>query len=76
MYSDGNGNVNISARAGGQGHVEPKVTGGPGSQVQLLEGSGIIEGVMGANVLFVSKLREQSDNIDTWNSINSQFSVS
>ncbi|TGO53123.1 hypothetical protein BCON_0129g00020 [Botryotinia convoluta] len=26
MYSDGNGNVTISARAGGQGHVEPKVT--------------------------------------------------
>ncbi|CCD50291.1 similar to integral membrane protein [Botrytis cinerea T4] len=51
MYSDGNGNVTISARAGGQGHVEPKVTGGPGSQVQLLEGSGITGGVMRANVL-------------------------
>lgn len=51
MYSDGKGNVTISARAGGQGHVEPKVTGGPGSQVQLLAGSGIAGGVMTANVL-------------------------
>ncbi|KAF7898046.1 hypothetical protein BELL_0542g00010 [Botrytis elliptica] len=51
MYSDGNGNVTVSARAGGQGHVEPRITGGPGSQVQLLAGSGITGGVMRANVL-------------------------
>ncbi|KAF7852711.1 hypothetical protein EAF04_010905 [Stromatinia cepivora] len=51
MYSDGDGNVTISARNGGQGHVEPKVTGGPASQVQLLEVSRITGGLMTANVL-------------------------
>lgn len=51
MYSDGNGNVTISARDGGQGHVEPSVDGGLSQRVKLLEGSGVVGGRMVANVL-------------------------
>lgn len=51
MYSDGNGNVTLSARDGGQGHVEPMLDGELASKVQLLEGSGLGGGMMRANVL-------------------------
>lgn len=49
MYEDGNGNVTISPRNGGQGHVEP--LSDSALQVELLEGSGIVDGRMIANVL-------------------------
>ncbi|KAM3075801.1 hypothetical protein ACMFMG_007928 [Clarireedia jacksonii] len=53
MYSDGKGNVTVSGRGGGQGHVEPKVDAdrAAGLDVKLLEGSGVEGGVMRGNVL-------------------------
>lgn len=50
MYADGNGNVTISARNGNQGHVQPLVDSSLAEGVTLLEGSGIANGVMTANV--------------------------
>ena len=50
MYADGNGNVTLSARAGGAGHVEPQVDSTLTSGVELLAGSGIVGGKMIANV--------------------------
>ncbi|ESZ92533.1 hypothetical protein SBOR_7059 [Sclerotinia borealis F-4128] len=72
VYSDGNGNVTISARTGGQGHVEPMVDEGLASKVQLLEGSGITGGVMKANVLctncpLTSTTTTSSPWIAAWN---------
>lgn len=49
MYADGNGNVTISGRAGGQGEVEPKFDSSV--DLTLLAGSGVSGGVMTANVL-------------------------
>ena len=50
MYADGNNNVTISARDANQGHVEPVFNSSLASGVELLEGSGISNGVMTANV--------------------------
>ena len=50
MYADGNGNVTISARDGGQGHVQPLLDEGLQSGVTLLAGSGIVGDRMIANV--------------------------
>jgi hypothetical protein len=50
MYADGAGNVTISARDGGQGHVEPQQSASLQSGVTLLAGSGIVNGRMIANV--------------------------
>jgi hypothetical protein len=50
MYANGLGNVTISARDGGQGHVEPTQDSSLQSGVTLLAGSGIVDGRMIANV--------------------------
>ncbi|TVY85598.1 hypothetical protein LAWI1_G008765, partial [Lachnellula willkommii] len=50
MYADGNGNVTISGRDGGQGHVEPELDSALMAGVTLLEGSGVNGSVMTANV--------------------------
>lgn len=50
MYPDGQGNVTISARDGGSGHVEPQFNSSLMAGVTLLEGSGVNGGVMRANV--------------------------
>jgi len=51
MYADGTGNVTISARDGGGGHVEPQLDSTIMSGITLLEGSGIVGDTMVANVL-------------------------
>jgi hypothetical protein len=48
MYQDGNGNVTISPRSG-SGHVEPQYDPN-GADLELLEGSGVVDGEMIANV--------------------------
>ena len=50
MYQDGKGNVTISARDGGAGHVEPQFDSAIFAGVELLAGSGVVNGVMTANV--------------------------
>jgi hypothetical protein len=50
MYADGNGNVTISARDGGVGHIEPQFNSSLMAGVTLLEGSGIRGGIMQANI--------------------------
>ncbi|TVY24032.1 hypothetical protein LHYA1_G008450, partial [Lachnellula hyalina] len=50
MYADGSGNVTISGRDGGQGHVEPELDSALMAGVELLEGSGVNGSVMTANV--------------------------
>ncbi len=50
MYANGNGNVTISARNGGPGHLQPLEDTSLQGNVQLLEGSGIVNGQMVANV--------------------------
>ena len=50
MYADGAGNVTISGRAGGGGHVEPQLDSELMAGVTLLAGSGIVNGKMVANV--------------------------
>ncbi|TVY34017.1 hypothetical protein LOCC1_G008813, partial [Lachnellula occidentalis] len=50
VYADGNGNVTISGRDGGQGHVEPEPDSALMKGVTLLEGSGVNGSVMTANV--------------------------
>lgn len=50
MYADGNGNVTISARDGGIGHVEPTTDSTIQAGVTLLAGSGIVGSQMIANV--------------------------
>ncbi|TAQ83604.1 hypothetical protein B7494_g8072 [Chlorociboria aeruginascens] len=49
MYADGTGNVTISGREGGQGHVEPQHNSS--LAVSLLAGSGVADNLMVANVL-------------------------
>ncbi|KAA8567488.1 hypothetical protein EYC84_010497 [Monilinia fructicola] len=67
MYSDGNGNVTLSARDGGQGHVEPMLDGELASKVQLLEGSGLGGGMMRANVLCTNcPLPSTTTNSSSW----------
>ncbi|RFU34041.1 hypothetical protein B7463_g2312, partial [Scytalidium lignicola] len=48
MYADGQGNVTISGREGGAGHVEPQYNSS--LDLQLLAGSGIVGSSMVANV--------------------------
>lgn len=81
MYADGTGNVTISARDGGQGHVEPQHDSTIQSGVTLLAGSGIVGGNMIANVhcttctLQSSKDSTSSPWICAWNqgsAVNSQ----
>ncbi|QSZ29022.1 hypothetical protein DSL72_003532 [Monilinia vaccinii-corymbosi] len=72
IYSDGNGNVTLSARDGGPGHVEPMLDGELASKVQLLVGSGVTGGVMKANVLctkcpLTSTTTTSSPWIAAWN---------
>ncbi|PMD63699.1 iron reductase domain protein, partial [Hyaloscypha bicolor E] len=73
MYADGAGNVTISARNGGQGHVEPQQSASLQSGVTLLAGSGIVNGRMIANVycttckLDSSKTSSSSPWICAWN---------
>jgi len=50
MYADGKGNVTISARDGGAGHVEPTFDSTLMSGVTLLAGSGDDGTTMTANV--------------------------
>jgi len=50
MYTDGNGNVTVSARDGNQGHVQPTQDAALQAGVTLLEGSGVMGGNMVANV--------------------------
>lgn len=50
MYTDGTGNVTISARDGGAGHAEPTADSTIQSGVTLLAGSGVVNGQMIANV--------------------------
>jgi len=50
LYTDGEGNVTISARNGGQGHIQPIWDEGMQSGVKLLEGSGVVNDVMVANI--------------------------
>lgn len=47
MYADGTGNVTVSPRLG-KGEIMPLFYSKP--QVELLEGSGIVNGMMIANV--------------------------
>lgn len=49
MYADGNNNVTISGRAG-KGHVQPQLDSTLQAGLTLLEGSGIVNGRMVANV--------------------------
>ncbi|KAH8803161.1 integral membrane protein-like protein, partial [Xylogone sp. PMI_703] len=48
MYTDGKGNVTISGREGGIGHVEPQYNSS--IDLQLLAGSGVVGNTMVANV--------------------------
>ena len=64
MYADGTGNVTISARDGGQGHVEPQHDSTVQSGVTLLAGSGIVGGNMIANVhCAYTRLPRRSEDI-------------
>jgi hypothetical protein len=56
MYQNGKGNVTISAREGGGGHVEPTFNSSLMSGVTLLEGSGVTGGKMRANVKCPSRI--------------------
>jgi hypothetical protein len=73
MYADGKGNVTISARDGGQGHVEPSPDSTLQAGVTLLEGSGVVGGNMVANFhcatcqLFSAKDASSSPWISAWN---------
>lgn len=73
MYANGDNNVTISARDGGEGHVEPTFDSSLFAGVELLEGSGISDGVMTANVkcttcvLLSSSTSDSSPWICAWN---------
>ncbi|KAG4435577.1 hypothetical protein IFR05_008923 [Cadophora sp. M221] len=49
MYADGNGNITLSGRRG-TGEVEPRADSTLQAGLELLEGTGIVNGVMVANV--------------------------
>ncbi|CAG8971654.1 hypothetical protein HYALB_00003122 [Hymenoscyphus albidus] len=63
MYADGNNNVTISGRAG-KGHVQPQVDNTLQGGLTLLEGSGIVNGKMVANV-HCTTCRLSSDRTST-----------
>jgi hypothetical protein len=73
MYADGKGNVTISARDGGQGHVEPTPDSTIQAGITLLEGSGIVGSNMVANFhcstcqLLSAKDASSSPWISAWN---------
>ncbi len=50
MYQDGNGNVTVSVRDGGQGHVEPLVDSTLMAGLEVLSGSGVVGDTMVANI--------------------------
>ena len=50
LYADGNGNVTISARDGAQGHIQPRHDEQLQAGVELLAGSGIVNGKLVANI--------------------------
>jgi hypothetical protein len=67
IYQDGNGNVTISGRDGGQGHDEPQVDTTLMAGLTLLEGSGVVGGNMVANVhckILLSYFQELSVKMD------------
>ena len=72
MYADGKGNVTISGRDGGQGHVEPELDSALMGGVTLLEGSGVNGSVMTANVrcaynippIFLDEERKETDEVE------------
>ncbi|KAE8441765.1 hypothetical protein EG329_004323 [Mollisiaceae sp. DMI_Dod_QoI] len=74
MYTDGKGNVTLSARDGGSGHVEPTADSTIQAGITLLEGSGVVNGKMIANVKCTSCKLDSSDTsssspwIAAWNS--------
>lgn len=50
MYADGAGNVTVSSRQG-KGNVQPQYSASTASDLQLLEGSGVVNGSMVANLV-------------------------
>lgn len=56
IYADGKGNITLSPRLGTE-HAQPKYN--PDAQVELLDGSGVSNGIMNANV--------KCSNCSTWN---------
>lgn len=50
MYADGKGNVTVSSRQG-KGNVQPQYSASTASDLQLQEGSGVVDGKMVANIL-------------------------
>ncbi|KAJ5825956.1 hypothetical protein N7474_003094 [Penicillium riverlandense] len=62
IYASGSGNVTVSPRLG-VGHFEPEFN--PNAQVSLLEGSGIQDGYMTANIRCDSCLHWPGGSLDT-----------
>jgi hypothetical protein len=62
IYASGNGNITVSPRLG-VGHIEPEFN--PSAQVSLLEGSGIQDGYMTANIRCDSCLHWPGGSLDT-----------
>lgn len=61
VYADGAGNVTVSVRDGGPGHVEPQLDSALQAGLTLLEGSGIVGKNMVANILCTTcKLQSSS----------------
>ena len=65
MYADGNGNVTVSPRLG-KGHFEPEHD--TAANVALLEGSGVADGRMVANI--------RCDNCESWQGGTMDFTAS
>lgn len=65
MYADGNGNVTVSPRLG-EGHVEPEHD--TAANIAVLDGSGIVNGRMVANV--------RCDNCESWQGGSMDFTSS
>lgn len=61
MYANGAGNVTMSGRAGGGGHVQPTLDSNLMAGVTLLAGSGIVGSNMVANVHCESLVDTLSD---------------
>jgi hypothetical protein len=62
MYADGNGNVTVGVRDGGQGHVEPALDSILTSGLTLLEGSGIV----GSNMIANIQCRRSRRSTEAW----------
>jgi hypothetical protein len=82
MYTDGNGNVTISARNGGVGHVLPLLSQTDQDKTTLLAGSGVSGGVMTANFKYsvsssiLSVASESTNWISAWRTGDSLDSMS